>query len=370
MRPSCISLSLRPIKRPTPALFLTVLALAATCACRRSTPEARPSAAPPVSVQTVTLQRGSVARRVTLPSFRILAEQEATLFAKVPGYLKTITVDKGDAVERGQLLAELEVPELTAEELEHKAEAQVARTNFERMAEARQKAPDLVVPLTVDELRGKWEVAQAQLQRTQSLLQFARITAPFAGTITARFVDPGAFIPAATAGAAARSAAIVTLMDFSKVRVQVFVPETEVPFIHKDLPVRVTFEAVPEKTFQASVTRFSYALDSATKTMLTEIEIGNPQGQLRPGMYATVQFEMERKPDAWVLPVGAVSMERAGAFVFVVAEGKAKRLPIRSGFNDGANVEVTGGLEPGQPVVLLGKQPVTDGQPVVATGAK
>ena len=93
------------------------------------------------------------------------------------------------------------------------------------------------MPQTVDDLRGQWEVAQAKLQRTQTLLQYARIVAPFAGVITARFVDPGAFIPAATSGSA-QSAAMVTLMDYRRVRVQVFVPEAEVPSSRTACPSR------------------------------------------------------------------------------------------------------------------------------------
>ena len=206
------------------------------CGCATDS-EAPPKPAPPVTVQTVLPKRGEIARTITLPSFRILAYQEATLYAKVSGYLKTLTVDKGDAVKEGQLLAEIEVPELLADEAQYKAETRGGRTNYERMAEARQKAPDLVVPQTVDDLRGQWEVAQAKLQRTQTLLQYARIIAPFAGVITARFVDPGAFIPAATAGSTPQSAAMLTLMDYSRVRVQVFVPEPEVPFIKNGVPV-------------------------------------------------------------------------------------------------------------------------------------
>jgi membrane fusion protein, multidrug efflux system len=112
-------------------------------------------------VQTVLPKRGEIARSITLPTFRVLALQEATLYAKVSGYLKTLTVDKGDAVREGQLLAEVEVPELLADEIQYRVESEVARTNYERMAEARQKAPDLVVPQTVDDLRGQWEVAGA-----------------------------------------------------------------------------------------------------------------------------------------------------------------------------------------------------------------
>jgi membrane fusion protein, multidrug efflux system len=351
-------------------LLAALCALTALCGCGHATSEEPPKPPAPVTVQTVLPKRGEIARSITLPSFRILAYQEATLYAKVSGYLKTLTVDKGDSVTAGQLLAEIEVPELLADQAQHLAESAVARTNYERMAEARQKAPDLVIPQTVDDLRGQWEVAQAKLQRTQTLLQYARIIAPFAGVITARFVDPGAFIPAATTGSTPRSAALLTLMDYSRVRVQVFVPEAEVPFIKNGVPTRLTVEELPGRTFPGTVTRFSHALDEATKTMLTEIELPNPAGELRPGAYASVRFEVERKPDALLVPVQALSVEKAGTFVFTIADSKAKKIPVQTGFNDGVNVEITDGVKPDQSLILVGKQTLTDGQPVNVSEAK
>jgi membrane fusion protein, multidrug efflux system len=344
--------------------LLGLIALAGLCGCGHSTPTAGKAYQEAVSVQTVAPRRGEIARSITLPTFRVLAWQEATLYAKVSGYLKTLTVDKGDAVKQGQLLAEIEVPELLADQAEYQAESEVARTNYQRLFQARQKAPDLVVPETVDDLRGQWLVAEAKLERTRTLLKYARIVAPFSGVITARFVDPGAFIPAATTGRAPQSAAMLTLMDYSRVRVQVFVPEIETPFIKDGLPVKATLEELPGRTFSGTVTRFAHALDPATKTMLTEIEIPNPGGELRPGAYASVQLEVERKPEALLLPAQAVDVEKAGTFVFLIAEGKAKKTPIQTGFNDGVNVEITGGITAEQPVILLGKQNLTDGEPV------
>jgi len=351
------------------AALLFVIALAVSCFCGRSAAET-PQKPPLVVVQTVLAHRGEISRTVTLPTFRVLPYQQATLYAKVSGYLKALTVDKGDRVREGQLLAEIEVPELLADEAQFRAETEVARVNYQRMAQARQKAPDLVVPQTVDDLRGQWEVARAKLQRTQTLLRYARITAPFTGVITARFVDPGAFIPAATAGTPVQNTALVTLMDFGRLRVQVFVPETEVPFIRTGVPVHVTVEELPDRTFSSSVTRFAYALDEATKTMLTEIELPNPSGDLRPGMYASVQLDVERKPEALLLPAAAVLTEKAGSFVFLVADGKAKKTPVRIGFSDGVNVEIVAGVQPGQPVILARSQPLDDGQPVAATEPK
>jgi RND family efflux transporter MFP subunit len=350
--------------------FFLIALLAWAPGCGRSPAEKAPKPAAPVDVQTISSQRGEIARTITLPSFRVLAYQEATLYAKVAGYLKILTVDKGDRVTNGQLLAEIEVPELLADETQYKAESSVARTNYERMAQARQKAPDLVVPQTVDDLRGQWEVAQAKLQRTQTLLQFARIAAPFDGTVTARYVDPGAFIPAATTGVSPQNAALVTLMDFSRVRVQVYVPELEVPYIKTSVPVRVHVDELPQKAFPGTVTRFAYALDQPTKSMLAEIELANPSGDLRPGMYASVQLELERRRDALLVPAAAVLVEKAGTSVFVVLEGKAKKTPVNTGFADGTHFEILDGVTANQPVILVGKRTLNDGQPVHVTEAK
>jgi membrane fusion protein (multidrug efflux system) len=240
----------------------------------------------------------------------------------------------------------------------------VARGNYERMAAARQKAPDLVVPQTVDDLKGQAEVARAKLQRTQTLLQFARITAPFAGVITARFVDAGAFIPAATTGSTPQSAALLTLMDFRRLRVQLFVPEQEVPFIRNGLPAALTVEELPGHTFHGNVTRFAHALDEATKTMLTEIEIPNPAAILRPGMYASVHLEVERKRNALLVPAEAVVVEKAGSSVFVVTDGKVHKTPVHTGFNDGVNVEIVDGVPGDALLALVGKQALSDGQAV------
>jgi membrane fusion protein (multidrug efflux system) len=352
------------------ALLSAITGLALLCGCGPSTGEGPPKASPAVSVQTVFPKQGEITRSVTLPTFRILPLYEATIYAKVSGYLKTLTVDKGDSVKEGQVFAEIEVPELQADEAQFKAETEVARTNYERMAGARQKAPDLVVPEKVDDLRGQWEVAQAKLQRTQTLLQYAHITAPFSGVITARYVDPGAFIPAATAGSTPQSTGIVTLMDFTRLRVQVFVPELEVPFIKNGVPVQMTVEELPGRTFAGSVTRFANALNESSKTMLTEIELPNATGELRPGMYAIVRLEVEHKQNALLVPAQALLVEKAGSSVFTVVEGKAKKNAVQTGFNDGINVEIEKGINSDQAVILVGKQPLNDGQPVNPTEAR
>jgi membrane fusion protein, multidrug efflux system len=352
-----------------PGVLISILSL--TCSCERSHSgtDTSATAAAPASVQVVRPHQGGITRGITLPG-EIKAYQQATLYAKVAGYLKSIAVDKGDAVKEGALLAELEVPELIADRAKFKAEVDVAAIDFQRVSDAQKKASDLVVPQTVDNARARLDIAKANLERNETLLGFARITAPFSGVVTRRLVDPGAFIPAATSGSAAQNAALITLMDFSKVRVQVAVPEPEVPFVKNGLPVKVSVDELPNRVFEGGVTRFAYALDDNTKTMLSEIEISNPKGELRPGMFATVKLVIEQKNDALLVPIEALLIEKAKSSVFTVAAGKAKKAAVKTGFNDGASVEILDGLGPNEPVILLGKQTLNDGQPVSVTEAK
>jgi RND family efflux transporter MFP subunit len=347
----------------TLALIVAALAVQTNCEWFRGTQ------VPGTPVQTIHPKCGEIVRRVTLPG-NVMAYQEVTLYAKVTGYLKTIGVDKGDSVKEGDTLAEIEAPEMLADLVKAKAEAEAAQLDYKRVNEAQKKASDLVVPQTVDAAKAKSGVAVAGLQRIETLLTYAKITAPFSGVITKRWADPGALIPAATSSSAAKSAAVVTLMDFSAVRVDVAIPDTEAPFVKKDLPVKVTVDELPGRTFQGTITRFSYALDESTKTMTTEIEISNSDLALRPGMWASVEIELQKKENAVLIPAEALVTEKNKNSVFVVREKKAQKVSITTGFDDGVNVEVLKGCGPGDAVIVAGKQSVTDGQKVQATESK
>jgi len=345
------------------ALSIAVLAAQNCCDWFRATQN------PGTPVQTVHPKRGEIVRRVTLPG-NVMAYQEATLYAKVAGYLKTIGVDKGDSVKGGDLLAEIEAPEMLADVVKAKAEAEAARLDYKRVTEAQKKASDLVMPQTVDAARAKSGVATAGVQRIETLLSYAKITAPFSGVITKRWVDPGALIPAATSSSTSKSAAVVTLMDFSTVRIDVAIPDTEAPLVKKDLPVKVTVDELPGRAFQGTITRFAYALDESTKTMATEVEISNPNLALRPGMWASVEIELQKKENAVLIPAEALVTEKNKNSVFVVRDNKALKIPLATGFDDGVNVEVLKGCTPGDAVIVAGKQSVTDGQKVQATESK
>ena len=357
----CATRDARHGRRDAHATRCIAVVLLALCSTLR--------AAEPMPVKFSSAKRGEIHRWITLPG-TLRANQQATLYAKVGGYLTHVAVDRGDAVKAGQLLGELEVPELLADVKKYEADVKVAEVDLSRLVDAQKKAPDLILPQALDKARGASDVARANLERTNTLLHFAKITAPFAGMITGRFVDNGAFVPSATTGSAAQNAAIFTLMDYTTVRVQAAVPESEVSFIRTGLPVKFALEALPGKAFDATVSRSNGVLDEATRTMLVEADVPNADGALKPGMYANIRIAVEKHTGAITVPIEALAMEKTNAFVFKVADGKAKKTAVKLGFNDGVNAEIIEGIADGEGVILVGKATINDGQAVKAEVAK
>jgi RND family efflux transporter MFP subunit len=318
---------------------------------------ASPAAA--VEVRVTHLDAGPITRAITLPA-QVLPDRQATLYAKVSGYLQSISVDKGDRVNAGAVLARIEVPELVSSRAKQQAELRAAEAEYGRLQESSKRAPDLVVPLMVDQSRGRMEVARASLEQSETMLHYATLTAPFTGIVTQRIVDPGALIQAGTSN----GAAIVTLMDFRKVRLQIAVPELEASRVMVGQPVLITSENLPGKTFDGQVARFTYALDLASRTMLAEVSLDNPDLLLRPGMLVTAKIGIERREHTAILPSEAVAMEKTNAFVFVVEGDKATKRPVKLGFSDGKNVEVLEGVKPTDALVLVGQRTLSNGQAV------
>ncbi len=362
------------MKNPGFRLYNVVLATMAgaglVTGCRETPPEsAAPTPVPPLSVPVTQVRRGPITRSIHLPA-NIRALQQATLYAKVAGYLREITVDRGDSVKAGAVLAEIEAPELLADTAKYQAEVAVAQSDYQRLAAALKQAPDLVVPLTVETAKGRYEMALAGAKRNETLLGFTKIIAPFPGVVTRRWADVGALIPAATATSSPQGAAVVTLMDFSRVRVEVFIPEPEAPLLKPGLMAEVKVEELPGRTFPGPVTRIAWSLDEATKTMPIEIELANPDGTLRPGMFATARIAVSQKADVPLLPAAALVVEKARTSVFLLVDGKAKKVPVKVGFEDGTSFEVLDGVSPEAQVIVTGRLPLTDGQPVNRAEAK
>jgi len=327
------------------------------------------AAQPAPEVQVTGPRRGDIHRFVALPG-SLRANQQVTLHAKVAGYLRTISVDRGDVVKAGQVLAELDLPELAAERARHEAEVRVARSEVDRLKAAQAKAPDLVTPQSVDAAAGRLAVAEAALRQNAALLAYGKITAPFAGVVTTRHADPGAFVPAATAGANPAAAAIVSIVDHSVVRAVIAVPEAEAARVATGQPVVLSSDALPGRVFRGKVSRHSGALDERTRTLAVEADLPNADGTLRPGMYVNARIGVELHRDAQLAPAAALVREKAAGFLFLLVDGKANRVPVKYGFNDGTDVEILEGLPPGARVLIPGKVALSQGQVVTAVEAK
>lgn len=298
---------------------------------------------------------GTINRWVSLPA-TLAPWQQVMLHAKVTGYISAISVDKGDAVKSGQVIARIEVPELQADLAKSKAEVNAASIEVKRMHEARAKSPDLVLPQTVDELEAKLAIAKAGMERITTLLAFAEIKAPFDGIVTARHVDAGALVTANTSK-------IVEIVDASTLRLQIPVTEMETSLVAVGKPVKAQIDASGPAPVEASISRIAYALDPATRTMLAEADLKNADLKLRPGMYAMAKIAVEKHDNATLIPVAGLVMEKTNAFVFKHIDGKAVKTAVKPAFNDGTNVEIPD-LKADDVILLPGTTLLTDKQPI------
>lgn len=358
-----------------------------------------------LDVEVVSPVREDIVRTVSLPT-SVGADQQATLFSKVSGYLESISVDIGDGVRHGQLLAKIDVPEIIDQRREAEAGLAVAEADrsgakaelesaaaratlqeltYDRLKAVRTAQPDVLSQQAVDEAKAEFEVAtarvdeivarilqidsrisqlQATVQRLQTMLGFAEIRAPFDGVVTERFVDPGALLQAATSSDSVQP--IITVAKVDKVRLAIDVPESEAPSVRVGGAATVTIDAVPGKQFQGSVSRFSRSLNPATRTMRAEIDLPNPQGLLLPGMFGRATLQLEVRAGAVTIPAEALHAEGDRSFVYQAIGGQARRVEVETLPGDGIDIEITVGLDGSERIIMAAREPLSDGTAINA----
>jgi RND family efflux transporter MFP subunit len=366
---------------------MAAIAVGAGCARSRA---AAGDELPAVSV--VKIARGDLSQTLTLAAeFR--PYQEIEVHAKVAGYVKSINVDVGDRVRAGQLLAVLEIPELendivtdeasvrrSGQEV-NRAQADLTRTESAhdvahlgatRLAAVMTQRPNLVAQQDIDEAQGRDRVAEAQVStakaalaaaqeqlavaragqnRTKTMFDYARITAPFSGVITRRYADTGAMIQAGTASQS-QAMPIVRLSENSILRLIIQVPESAVSRIRVGAPVEVKVQAL-DRSFEGKVARFAGKLNLDTRTMETEVDVPNPSLQLVPGMYASAAIGTEEARDVVLAPVQAIDHQDNKATALVVGgDGRLQSRSLDLGLEAPDRVEVRHGLAAGDLVVI------------------
>ncbi|MBZ5657404.1 MAG: efflux RND transporter periplasmic adaptor subunit [Acidobacteriia bacterium] len=355
-------------------------------------------------VGVVLVKRRPVVNSLTLSgAFR--PYQQVDVHAKVAGFIRRIYVDVGDHVKAGQVLAILEVPELSAQvaganadirryqDAVRRSESEIQRAEsthaayhaaYSRLKQAAESRPGLIAEQELDdsmakdketeaqtesaraalaESQSQLAVARADLDRLSALEAYSHITAPFAGVVTKRYADTGALIQAGTSSST-QSLPVVQLAEWSKLRLVVPVPESAVPQIHLGSVVQVRVGAL-NRTFEGRVARFADALDSQTRTMETEIDVENRDGTLVDGMYAETSLILSEKDGVLTVPIQAVQREESGASVLMVdREGRVQERPVTLGAEGNDRVEILSGLSEGDQVVIGNRSELRPGEKV------
>jgi RND family efflux transporter MFP subunit len=395
------------VKHPITLAAAPVAAILLLGGCSQPHTVSATSTAPKAAtVAVVPVTRKDMARSLELAAeFR--PYEEIDLHAKVAGYLKSISVDVGDQVRQGQLIAVLEVPEMVPEE-QHasaslrrskveveraradlaraEADVKLRRISYDRLAGVAKARPNLIAQQEVDTMAARLSEAEAQLaaakatvaaaeeqvsvstatrSRVEMLSQYLRITAPFSGVITKRMADPGEMIQAGTASHV-QAQPVVRLSSIDRLRLVLPVPESIAPRVRIGGPVEVRVDSL-KRVIQGRISRFTQKLDSATRTMETEVDIANQNHEIRPGMFGYARLLLDRRQDALGIPVQALSNDRAKPTVLVVAgDGKVEERRIETGLETPETVEVMSGLNEEELVIVGNRGNVRPGQMVTA----
>jgi RND family efflux transporter MFP subunit len=325
------------------------------------------------TVDIVHPTKGAPEQQVVLPG-DIHAWYEAPIYARVNGYLKDWYFDFGAQVKKGQVLADIETPEIDAELTAAKAklnaasaavkvrdaEAQFAKTTYARwrnsptgvvsVQERDAKQADYESSLArLNAAKADMAVAQADVDRLESLQGFKQVVAPFDGVVTARETDIGALINAGSNGTARE---LFSVADIHKVRIYVKVPQRLAGNIHRGLTAELRLPQYPGKVFTAKATTTSRSVNTSSRTLLVELQADNPDGLLQPGTYVEAQLNLPSDPNTTLIPTSAILFRQHGLEVAVVGDDdKVMLKKVSLGRNLGVQVEVTGGLMPTDRVV-------------------
>jgi RND family efflux transporter MFP subunit len=308
---------------------------------------AEPAGLPAAAVVKAT--RNDLAQTITL-SAELKPFFEADIHAKVAGYLQSINYDIGDRVKKGDVIAKLDIVELKDDINRTKAAFEQASLDYHRLLDVVKAKPGLIAQAEVDKAHAEYDMAKANLDHAQTLYDYTTITAPFDGVITQRFADPGAMIQASVSSST-QSMPLVHLADTAVLRLRFPVPEASVPMVHVCTPCTVVVGATGLK-IGAKVTREADRVDSATRTMMTEVDIPNADGRIVPGMYAAATLTLQEKKNVVTLPVQAVSQNDQPTVLLVDSSGTIAERPVELGLRTPDRVEITSGLKEGDEVIF------------------
>jgi RND family efflux transporter MFP subunit len=334
------------------------------------TTETSKLAVPTVSVVDPKVTQGT--EEIALPG-NMQAFIDTPVWARASGYLKAWYVDIGGRVRQGDLLAEIETPEVDQQLLQAQAQLQTAQANLKLSEVTADRYTDLfktdsVAKQDVDnavqgEAAKKADVASAQanVSRLEQLVAFEKVEAPFSGILTARNVDVGALV---NQGANTPGKELFHIASIDTMRVYVSVPEMYSQAAKPAVQAYLTLDEFPGRKFPGKVVRNANAIDQSSRTLLVEVDVKNPTGELLPGSFVSVHLKLPSNMPAVTLPSNTLLFRSEGLRVVCIKNGKAELVPVIMGRDFGDSVEILSGIQPNDKVVLNPSDSVINGQTV------
>jgi RND family efflux transporter MFP subunit len=321
-------------------------------------------------------QQGAPTNEIVLPGVT-QAFTDAPIYARTNGYLKKWYFDIGSRVQKGQLLAEIETPEIDQQLQQARADLDTAQANLNIAKITADRWQGLVQDGSVsqqetDQALSNFKAVQATVQsnaanvrRLEELQSFERVYAPFDGVITARSTDIGALIDA---GASTQPKELFHMAAIRTLRVYVAVPEVYSPGMRSGGTATLTLDEFPGESFRGTIVRNTNSIDLASRTLLVEVDIDNPTGRLLPGAYVFVHLKLPDQTRSVVISANMLIFRKEGLQVGVVRDGKAVLVPVKIGHDFGNTVEIVSGLQPTDAVITDPSDSLVDGTPVRVSG--
>jgi RND family efflux transporter MFP subunit len=300
------------------------------------------------------------------------------IYARTNGYLVKWFYDIGAKVKQGDLLAVIDTPELDKQLLQAKADLETAKSNLALSKTTAERWQGLVKTRSVSQqstdqavdnlsaTQASVDSYAANVRRLEDLVSFEKVYAPFDGVITVRNTDNGWLI---NAGAGSPSAELFQLAQTSTLRIFVAVPEVYSRAARVGATATLTLDEFPSETFHGKVTRTSQSIDTASRTLNTEIDVDNPTGQLLPGAYVHVHLRLPTQSRSVIIPASTLLFRSEGLRVGVIRNGQAQLTPITIGVDYGESVQVISGLTPADQVIKSPPDSLISGTPVRITNA-
>jgi RND family efflux transporter MFP subunit len=324
------------------------------------------------TVAVVSPQEGAPTQEIVLPG-NTQPFSDAPIYARTSGYLKRWYFDIGAHVQKGQLLAEIETPEVDQQLQQAQADLDSAQANLNIAKITASRWQDLVSTGSVSQqetdqavsnlsaVQAAAESSAANVRRLEQLQSFEKIYAPFDGIITARNTDIGALIDA---GANTQPRELFHIAAIRKLRLYVAIPEVFSRAARSGAPATLTLDEFPGQTFHGTLVRNANSIDIASRTLLVEVDVDNPTGQLLPGAYVFVHLKLPDQTRSVTIPSNTLIFRKEGLQVGLVRNGKAELLPVKIGRDYGSSVEIVSGLQPTDAVIVDPSDSLVAGMPV------